>query len=61
MHGFPGENVYDDVWHRPALDTPNPIPGCKLITGNISVLMLFKPEEEYATRLVSHPVYMMIQ
>ena len=46
VHGFPGANVHDEVWHRPEMDTPNPIPGCKLIIGHTPVLSLIQPEEE---------------
>ena len=46
VHGFPGANVHDEVWHRPEMDTPNPIPGCQLIIGHTPVLSLIKPEEE---------------
>lgn len=28
VHGFLGANVHDEVWHRPEMDTPNPIPSC---------------------------------
>lgn len=56
VHGFPGENVHDEVWCRPEMDTPNPILGCQLIIGHTPVLSLIKPEEErikYAMELES--------
>ena len=46
VHGFPGANVHDEVWHRPEMDTPNPIPGYQVIIGHTPVLSLIKPEEE---------------
>lgn len=46
VHGFPGANAHDEVWHRPEMDTPNPISGCQLIIGHTPVLSLIKPEEE---------------
>lgn len=46
VHGFPGENVHDEVWFRPALDTPNPMPDCQLIIGHTPVLSLIRPKEE---------------
>ena len=45
VHGFPGENVHDEVWHRPEIDTMNPKPGCQVIIGHIKVLSMIKPEE----------------
>lgn len=54
IHGFPGENLHDEVWNRPALDTPNPIPNCRLIIGHTPVLELMQPEEaqrQYAEEL----------
>jgi len=38
VHGFPGENLHDEVWTRPAIDTANPIPGAILIIGQTPVL-----------------------
>ena len=46
VHGFPGTNVHDEVWCRPELNTPNPIPGYQVIIGHTPVLSLIKPEEE---------------
>ena len=45
VHGFPGENVHDEVWHRPEIDTVNPKPGCQVIIGHTKVLSMIKPEE----------------
>lgn len=63
VHGFPGENVHDEVWYRPEMDTPNPIPGCQLIIGHTPVLSLIKPEEErvkYAVELESRGEHLRI-
>lgn len=63
VHGFPGENVHDEVWRRPELNTPNPIPGCQLIIGHTPVLSLIKPEEErvkYAMELESRGAHLRI-
>lgn len=46
IHGFPGENLHDEVWNRPTLETPNPIPDCQLIIGHTPVLELIRPESE---------------
>lgn len=56
IHGFPGENIHDEVWNRPTLDTPNPIPNCQLIIGHTPVLEFIQPEseqEKYAQELKS--------
>lgn len=45
IHGFPGDNVHDEVWNRPEVDTPNPIPDCQLIIGHTPVLELTVAEE----------------
>lgn len=45
VHGFPGDNVHDEVWGRPAIGDPNPIPGCKLLIGHTPVLVLEGDEE----------------
>ena len=63
VHGFPGANVHDDVWCRPELDTPNPIPECQLIIGHTPVLSLIKPEDErlrYAMDLESRGEHLRI-
>ncbi len=46
VHGFPGENVHDEVWGRPTMETPNPVPDCQLIIGHTPVLELIKNEDE---------------
>lgn len=46
IHGFPGENIHDEVWNRPTLDAPNPIPDCQLIIGHTPVLEFIQPESE---------------
>lgn len=49
VHGFPGANTHDEVWGRPRLDTPNPIPGTTLIIGHTPIVFLDKtPEEQEA-------------
>ncbi len=56
VHGFPGENVHDRVWGRPTLDTPNPIPGRRLIIGHTPVLSLLVEEaleDAYVLRMAS--------
>ncbi len=63
VHGFPGANVHDEVWCRPELDTPNPIPNCQLIIGHTPVLSLIKPEEDklkYAIDLESRGEHLRI-
>ena len=63
VHGFPGANVHDEVWCRPELDTPNPIPECQLIIGHTPVLSLIKPEDErlrYAMDLESRGEHLRI-
>ena len=40
VHGFPGENVHDEVWTRPTMESENPIPECKLIIGHTEVLSM---------------------
>ena len=46
VHGFPAENVHDEVWLRPSMDAPNPKPGYQVIVGHTKVLSLIQPEEE---------------
>lgn len=56
IHGFPGENIHDEVWNRPVLDTPNPLADCQLIVGHTPVLEFIQPEseqEKYAQELES--------
>lgn len=45
VHGFPGENIHDEVWFRPEIDTVNPKPGYQVIIGHTKVLSMIKPEE----------------
>lgn len=45
VHGFPGENIHDDVWNRPTLEHPNPIPECQLIIGHTPVENLLVSKE----------------
>lgn len=44
VHGFPGENVHDEVWGRPTRTTPNPIPDHQLIIGHTPVQYLIEDE-----------------
>jgi len=46
VHGFPGENVHDEVWGRPNLKMPNPVPDCQLMIGHTPVLSLMEDEKE---------------
>lgn len=46
VHGFPGDNLHDEVWFRPAIDAPAPIPGVQVIIGHTPVPSLFTPEEQ---------------
>ena len=46
VHGFPGNNVHDEVWTRPTMESENPIPDCRLIIGHTKVLSLIQPEEK---------------
>ena len=38
VHGFPGENVHDEVWVRPDLHAKNPINGAALVIGHTPVI-----------------------
>lgn len=54
VHGFPGENIHDEVWNRPEIDAVNPKPGYQVIIGHTKVLSMIKPEEariRYAVEL----------
>ena len=46
VHGFPGDNVHDEVWTRPTMESENPIPDCRLIIGHTKVLSMIQPEEK---------------
>ena len=46
VHGFPGDNVHDEVWTRPTMETENPIPNCRLIIVHTKVLSLIQSEEK---------------
>lgn len=46
VHGFPGANVHDEVWGRPTLKTPNPVPEHQLIIGHTPVQYLIESEKE---------------
>lgn len=63
VHGFPGGNVHDEVWGRPSLQEPNPIPGCCLVIGHTPVLSLIQPEQrriQYAMELESRGEHLRI-
>ena len=51
VHGFPGENVHDEVWTRPAIDTANPMPGTILIIGHTPVLHMQCAKEDREDRI----------
>lgn len=51
VHGFPGENVHDEVWTRPAIDTANPIPDSILIIGHTPVLHMQCEKEDRERRI----------
>lgn len=46
VHGFPGENLHDEVWDRPEIGTSNPIHGSLLVVGHTPVDCLRKAEEK---------------
>ena len=46
VHGFPGDNVHDEVWTRPTMESKNPIHDCRLIIGHTEVLSMIQPEEK---------------
>ncbi len=46
VHGFSGENIYDEVWGRLELHMSNPNPGYQVVIGRMSMLRLIKPEEK---------------
>lgn len=46
VHGFPVDNIYDEVWTRPTMESENPIPDCRLIIGHTKVLSMIQPEEK---------------
>lgn len=51
VHGFPGENVHDEVWHRPSMTDSNPIPNTTLIIGHTPVLYLQETKENRKHRI----------
>lgn len=46
VHGFPADNLEDEIWNRPEIDTPAPIPGVQVIIGHTPVCCLSRTEEE---------------
>lgn len=51
VHGFPGENVHDEVWHRPSMTDTNPIPNTTLIIGHTPVLYIQERKENREHRI----------
>lgn len=48
VHGFPGENLHDEVWGRPKPDTSNPLPDCRVIIGHTPVICFAGDEDAQA-------------
>ena len=46
VHVFPGNNVHDEVWHRPKMDTQNPLPDCTVLIGHTPIPYLITDEDE---------------
>ena len=46
VHGFPGDNLHDQVWGRPQPDTPNPKTGSRVVVGHTPVPYLGRSREE---------------
>lgn len=61
VHGFPGENIHEEVWQRPDICSVNPIQGTTLIIGHTPVLNMLKTRDArdaYCEELISrgeHP------
>lgn len=49
VHGFPADEIKEQVWARPNLDTPNPFKDCILVIGHTPVSLL----HENANRNIS--------
>jgi serine/threonine protein phosphatase 1 len=48
VHGYPAEDLYNQVWTRPNLNTPNPLTDKTLIIGHTPVLFLHEDtKQEY--------------
>lgn len=63
VHGFPGNSLWDEVWGRPALDAPCPLPGKLTIVGHTPVCCLGRTEEEqiaYNRALIAQGEHMRI-
>lgn len=56
VHGFPGENKYDEVWHRPSLTEINPIPDTTLIIGHTPVLYIIQESKENRDHLIAEMI-----
>lgn len=46
VHGFPSDNPDEELWKRPVLNEPNPIPGTRVIIGHTPVLNLVVPRND---------------
>ncbi len=46
VHGFPGKDEYERAWKRPEPDTPNPMPGYRVIVGHTPVNHLKKERSD---------------
>ena len=51
VHGFPGENVHDEVWYRPSITDSNPIPNTTLIIGHTPVLYMQEEKDNREHRI----------
>lgn len=45
VHGFPADNLHDEVWLRPAMDTVSPLSDAQVILGHTNILSLCFPPE----------------
>lgn len=60
VHGFPGENIHDEVWTRPDLYASSPVIGTTLIIGHTPVINMMSRDDRdaYCEELISrgdHP------
>lgn len=51
VHGYPGENVHDEVWYRPSMTDANPIPNTTLIIGHTPVPYMQETKENREQRI----------
>ena len=52
VHGFPGDNIHDEVWTRPTMESENPIPDCRLIIGHTKVLSMIESQVERLNHII---------